>query len=231
MPRKILAATELRQRLREVLGDLEKRKEPYYVTQRSRPMAVLARYDSYESLVQRADDGDESRSALRWCLGFIANLMGAMEEQGDLSKYVELMQAAARQGLKMNSVPKGVLNNLSELEYVLKYWDNKTFRLHENMKVVKAEANAATVVRPTCPPLLGVMRQQAPFHIRRIGWQAYKGSSRPSKADFMCLCCNMCSSALVDWLSDGRFCVGEADPPVGIDANGSCYYAIKPCQS
>ena len=79
MVKRILAATEMRQNLREVLSGLEKNGDPYYITQRSRPTAVLTKYDDYEKLASKAQEGEALKSALRWSLGFIANISAAME--------------------------------------------------------------------------------------------------------------------------------------------------------
>jgi len=54
---RIIPMSELRHGLERVLAALEATGEPYYITEDSRPTAVLARYDDYSALAQRAEDG------------------------------------------------------------------------------------------------------------------------------------------------------------------------------
>ena len=51
---KIIPISELRQKLRDVLTTLEATGEPYFVTQYSRPKAVLVRYEDYNALIDQA---------------------------------------------------------------------------------------------------------------------------------------------------------------------------------
>ncbi|MEK9149215.1 MAG: type II toxin-antitoxin system Phd/YefM family antitoxin, partial [Candidatus Desantisbacteria bacterium] len=168
MTKRILAATEVRQNLKAVLNSLNKHPEPYYITQRSRPTAVLIKYDDYESLHQKAQEWEELKSALRWNLGFIANISAAMELEAEPAKYIHLLEISIRQGLKRGNAPRGVLNKLEDAESVIKEWDFKTFRLLQNIKVLERTEDSVVLGLSSCPYLLDVMRQQAAFHIRRI---------------------------------------------------------------
>ena len=51
---KIIPISELRQKLKDVLTTLEATGEPYFVTQYSRPKAVLVRYEDYNALIDQA---------------------------------------------------------------------------------------------------------------------------------------------------------------------------------
>ncbi len=54
---KIVPISELRQKLKDILEGLERTGEPYFITQYSRPKAVLVRFEDYNSLVDRAAEG------------------------------------------------------------------------------------------------------------------------------------------------------------------------------
>ncbi|MBI2941748.1 MAG: type II toxin-antitoxin system prevent-host-death family antitoxin [Chloroflexi bacterium] len=51
---KIIPISEMRRRLRDILARLEATGEPYFITQYSRPKAVLVRYEDYNALVEQA---------------------------------------------------------------------------------------------------------------------------------------------------------------------------------
>jgi prevent-host-death family protein len=51
---KVVPISELRRKLKAVLTTLEATGEPYFVTQYSRPKAVLVRYKDYNALIDRA---------------------------------------------------------------------------------------------------------------------------------------------------------------------------------
>ena len=227
MTKRILAATEVRQNLKAVLNSLNKHPEPYYITQRSRPTAVLIKYDDYESLHQKAQEWEELKSALRWNLGFIANISAAMELEAEPAKYIHLLEISIRQGLKRGNAPRGVLNKLEDAESVIKEWDFKTFRLLQNIKVLERTEDSVVLGLSSCPYLLDVMRQQAAFHIRRINWRDYRGATKKSAPDFLCLCCSLCSSIMVDWLSDGKFLVAEIPRAECTNWTDTCVHAIR----
>lgn len=54
---KIIPTSELRQKLKDILTTLEATGEPYFITQYSRPKAVLVRYEDYNVLVEQAAKG------------------------------------------------------------------------------------------------------------------------------------------------------------------------------
>jgi prevent-host-death family protein len=54
---KIIPVSEMRQKLKDILAALEVTGEPYFITQYSRPKAVLVRYDDYNALVEQAAKG------------------------------------------------------------------------------------------------------------------------------------------------------------------------------
>ena len=54
---KIIPISEVRQKLKDILAALEATGEPYFITQYSRPKAVLVRYDDYNALVKQATEG------------------------------------------------------------------------------------------------------------------------------------------------------------------------------
>ena len=54
---KIIPISEMRQKLKEVFAKLEATGEPYFITQYSRPKAVLVRYEDYNALVEQAEEG------------------------------------------------------------------------------------------------------------------------------------------------------------------------------
>jgi prevent-host-death family protein len=54
---KIIPVSEVRQKLKDILTTLEATGEPYFITQYSRPKAVLVRYEDYNALVDQAAEG------------------------------------------------------------------------------------------------------------------------------------------------------------------------------
>lgn len=54
---KIVPISEVRQNLKDILATLETTGEPYFITQYSRPKAVLVRYEDYNALVKQATEG------------------------------------------------------------------------------------------------------------------------------------------------------------------------------
>jgi prevent-host-death family protein len=54
---KIIPISEVRQKLKDILATLEATGEPYFITQYSRPKAVLVRYQDYNTLVEQAAEG------------------------------------------------------------------------------------------------------------------------------------------------------------------------------
>jgi prevent-host-death family protein len=56
MSLKIVPVSELRQRLREILETLDRTGEAHVVTQHSHPRAVIARYEDYQHLADRAEE-------------------------------------------------------------------------------------------------------------------------------------------------------------------------------
>jgi len=54
---KIIPVSEVRQKLKDILATLEATGEPYFITQYSRPKAVLVRYEDYNALVRQAAEG------------------------------------------------------------------------------------------------------------------------------------------------------------------------------
>src|SRR5437867_3779903 len=50
---KIISISELRQRLKDLLATLDATGEPYFITQYSRPKAVLVRDDDYNALTEQ----------------------------------------------------------------------------------------------------------------------------------------------------------------------------------
>jgi prevent-host-death family protein len=57
---KTISISQVRQKLKDVLAALEATGEPYFITQRNRPKAVLARYEDYQALVKQAAEGHPS---------------------------------------------------------------------------------------------------------------------------------------------------------------------------
>ena len=54
---KIIPVSEVRQKLKDILATVEATGEPYFITQYSRPKAVLVRYEDYNALVKQATEG------------------------------------------------------------------------------------------------------------------------------------------------------------------------------
>jgi prevent-host-death family protein len=54
---KIVPISEVRQKLKDILETLEATGDPYFITQYSRPKAVLVRYEDYNALVEQAAEG------------------------------------------------------------------------------------------------------------------------------------------------------------------------------
>ncbi len=57
MTAKTIPISEVRQKLRDILATLEKKGEPYVITQHRRPKAVLVRYEDYTALVKQMTAG------------------------------------------------------------------------------------------------------------------------------------------------------------------------------
>lgn len=51
---KIIPISEMRQRLKHVLSRVQETGEPYFITQHSRPKAVLLRYEDYNNLTEQS---------------------------------------------------------------------------------------------------------------------------------------------------------------------------------
>ncbi len=56
MTTRIITVSELKTKLGALMNELENRGFPMYVTQHGKPRAVLARYDEYESMLQKIED-------------------------------------------------------------------------------------------------------------------------------------------------------------------------------
>jgi len=54
---KTIPISEVRQKLSDILATLEKKGEPYVITQHRRPKAVLVRYEDYTALVEQMTAG------------------------------------------------------------------------------------------------------------------------------------------------------------------------------
>ena len=52
---KIVPISEVRQNFKRILSLLESTGDPYFITQYSRPKAVLVRYEDYNNLVEQAE--------------------------------------------------------------------------------------------------------------------------------------------------------------------------------
>lgn len=52
----ILPSSELRDKISSILKALEKNKEPVFITQYSRPKAVLVDFDAYNHLIKQLED-------------------------------------------------------------------------------------------------------------------------------------------------------------------------------
>ena len=53
---KIVSASDLRERMEEILKSAAREPEPQYVTYRGRPIAVLMGYEHFEALMERLED-------------------------------------------------------------------------------------------------------------------------------------------------------------------------------
>lgn len=56
MATKIISATDLRERMEEILRSAAGEPEPLYITYRGRPIAVLMGYEHFEALWERLED-------------------------------------------------------------------------------------------------------------------------------------------------------------------------------
>lgn len=61
MSTRIMNVTEVRQRFTELVRDLA---EPIYVTVYGKPQAVIVRYDTYEALLEKIEDLEDSLDVL-----------------------------------------------------------------------------------------------------------------------------------------------------------------------
>lgn len=53
---RIIPVSEMRQKLKDILSALEATGEPYFITQYSRPKAVLVRYEDYNALIEQVEE-------------------------------------------------------------------------------------------------------------------------------------------------------------------------------
>jgi prevent-host-death family protein len=53
---KIISASDLRERMEEILTAAAEESEPQYITYRSRPTAVLLGYEYYQALMEQLED-------------------------------------------------------------------------------------------------------------------------------------------------------------------------------
>ena len=56
MSTRIVTVSELKVKLGALMGELEEKGIPLYVTQYGKPKAVLTRYDEYEALLKKVED-------------------------------------------------------------------------------------------------------------------------------------------------------------------------------
>ncbi len=56
MATKIVSASDLRERMEEILKSAAEQPEPQYITYRSHPIAVLMGYKHFEALMERLED-------------------------------------------------------------------------------------------------------------------------------------------------------------------------------
>lgn len=56
MGTRIVSASDLRQRMEEVLRTAVEQPDPQYITYRSRPIAVIMGYEHFEALMERLED-------------------------------------------------------------------------------------------------------------------------------------------------------------------------------
>ena len=52
---RIIPVSEMRQKFKEVLESLEETREPFFITQYSRPKAVLVRFEDYNGLIEEVE--------------------------------------------------------------------------------------------------------------------------------------------------------------------------------
>lgn len=56
MATKIVSASDLRERMEELLKSAAKQQDPLYITYRSHPTAVLVGYEQFETLIEQLED-------------------------------------------------------------------------------------------------------------------------------------------------------------------------------
>ena len=87
---KIISATDLRERMEEVLTSAAEDPQPQYITYRSHPVAVLMGYEHFEALMEQLED--------------MSDVVAIYERRGEprrpFSEYL-----AERDGLDVHSVP------------------------------------------------------------------------------------------------------------------------------
>jgi prevent-host-death family protein len=59
MATRIVTVSELKVKLGTLMAELEEKGVPLFVTQHGKPKAVLARYDEYESMLQKLEDMED----------------------------------------------------------------------------------------------------------------------------------------------------------------------------
>lgn len=59
MTTRIVTVSELKVKLGALMTELEEQGVPLYVTQHSKPKAVLSRYDEYEALLRKVEDVED----------------------------------------------------------------------------------------------------------------------------------------------------------------------------
>ena len=57
---RIVTVSELKANLASIMTQLETEATPVYLTQHGKPKAVLAKYEEYEALVQKAEDLEDA---------------------------------------------------------------------------------------------------------------------------------------------------------------------------
>ena len=168
------------------------------------------------------------KSALRWSLGFIVNVTVGLELMVGAKANTAQIRQGIKEALRRHNVPRGVLRDLGDAERLLKEWDHQTFRVEQDAEVIDRGADRIVLRHRDCPLLFRTMRRYAPFLIEQVNIEHYRSiSAQDAVCDFLCVPHTLCRCVLVDWLSDGKFCVQELFCRLDRAGQGVCGYAIR----
>jgi hypothetical protein len=170
------------------------------------------------------------KRALRWTMGYLVNVTLGVERVVGHQANILQIRHGIREGIARAGVPRGILRSLHQAEAILKEWDQKTFRIEQEIQLQRQDDEGLVFQHPRCAKLLDTMREIGHYQISNIQLEPYAEAMDTPLWDFVCVPCQLCRSELVSWLSDGQFTTQEVYNSYGCRdvERGVCGFQIRP---